>query len=195
MTEVPPFSQSGDTLFANMYAAYDKLSDPMKQLLSGKNAINRRPPAFVGKNESARKHVSSHPVVRTHPLTNWQMLFVNEPFTAHIEGLSFYESKYVLDFLNHHIQRSAEFQTRFNWQKNSVAIWDNRAVQHIAVWDYWPYAREGRRVAVFGGETPYYSPEGRSQADTYAGGKKPPVWNRGQGMRGAKGGTGPRNGN
>jgi alpha-ketoglutarate-dependent taurine dioxygenase len=162
MEKVPP--SGGDTLYANMYAAYDKLSPPMKKFLEGKTAITRRGTRkYRGNLEQGRHTACSHPVIRTHPVTGWQMLFTNEPCSVHLDGHSALESEHILRFLAQHIEKSAEFQIRLHWEPNSVAIWDNRAVQHQAIWDYWPAERRGRRVAVMGSK-PYYDPNGRSQA-------------------------------
>jgi len=81
-----------------------------------------------------------------------------------------------------HVEKGVEFQIRFHWEPNSVAVWDNRAVQHIAVWDYYPHPRAGKRVAVFGAEKPYHDPLAGTQAEAYVRddptGKLPPNWGR-----------------
>jgi taurine dioxygenase len=88
-------------------------------------------------------------VVRTHPVTKRKALFVNEGFTTQINELSEEESRAVLDFLFAHSTKPA-FQVRFRWRPHSVAFWDNRAVQHIAMWDYFPQVRSGSRVTIRG---------------------------------------------
>lgn len=75
------------------------------------------------------------------------------------------------------MDKGVDFQIRFHWEPNSVAIWDNRAVQHQAVWDYWPSVRDGRRVAVKG-DQPFYRTEGGSQTEAMMGNKAPPSWSR-----------------
>ena len=168
-------TSGGDTLFANMYAAYDKLSPRMKHVFDGMTASNRRLKTTLKKEVVARDEVSSHPVIRTHPVTGWQMIFANAVFTTHIDGLSMQESSVLLRFLREHIEQGVEFQIRFRWEPSSVAIWDNRAVQHHAVWDYWPESRVGRRVAVEGTK-PYFEPKATTQ--TAAFGRVPPNWQR-----------------
>ena len=140
-------------------------------------------PAHSKVGEPDRNAINSHPVIRTHPLTHWQTLFCSESFTAHIEDCSIYESKAFHAMLVQHVEKGVEFQIRFHWEPNSVAVWDNRAVQHIAVWDYYPAPREGRRVAVFGGEKPYHDPLAGSQAEDLLAmegndAKLPPNWRR-----------------
>jgi taurine dioxygenase len=97
---------------------------------------------------------AEHPVVRTHPETGRQALFVNSGFTTRIVGLTREESRALLDFLFRHVERP-EFQVRFNWRRNSIAFWDNRCTQHYAVFDYWPQVRHGVRVTVVG-DRPFY---------------------------------------
>jgi taurine dioxygenase len=92
-----------------------------------------------------------HPVVRTHPSTGRRCLYVNAIFTSHIEGMPQDESKQLLDFLYRQAD-VPEYQCRFHWQKNSIAFWDNRAVQHYAASDYDPQRRVMERVTVIGDE-------------------------------------------
>jgi len=140
----------GDTVFSNMFLAYVALSDRMKHYLDGLTATHdaRRvfghiaPPGTVFP-------LSSHPVIRTHPVSGRKAIFVNKQFTASIDNLPKAEGDAVLDFLCHHVQRP-EFQCRFRWQPHSIAFWDNRSVQHSAIWDYSPHTRSGFRVTVAG---------------------------------------------
>ena len=165
-TEEPPFGSilrlftvpdsGGDTLFASMYAAYDALSGPMKTLLQGLTAIHDGGPYYRGVNalldrdDSGREYPSAeHPVVRSHPLTGRKAVFVNEIFTTRLVGLPTAESDAILDFLFRHVKRG-EFQCRFRWESNSIAFWDNRWTQHLAIWDYWPQIRSGYRVTIKG---------------------------------------------
>jgi taurine dioxygenase len=90
-----------------------------------------------------------HPIVRTHPVTGRKGIYVNSGFTTRIEGLSNTESRSILDFLFEHIA-TPEFHCRFRWRNNSIAFWDNRCVQHRALWDYRPHVRSGHRVTVKG---------------------------------------------
>jgi taurine dioxygenase len=92
---------------------------------------------------------AEHPVVRTHPVTGRQALFVNRMFTTRIVQLKRIESDTLLEMLYRHIE-NLEFQCRFRWQPNSVAFWDNRCVQHQALWDYYPHRRYGHRVTIAG---------------------------------------------
>lgn len=153
--EVLP-DQGGDTLFSNMYAAYDALSEPMKTMLGKLKATHdggynyRDRAAKAGKDVSHRTYpVHSHPVVRTHPETGRKCLYVNAAFTTHIDDIPEDESRAILDFLFSHVAK-AMFQCRFRWQPNSIAMWDNRCAMHHAIWDYYPQVRSGRRVTVRG---------------------------------------------
>jgi taurine dioxygenase len=149
-------SCGGDTLFASQYAAYDALSPRMKVYLEGLTAthsgdhIYRRNNALMGIPESGKVYPkASHPVVRTHPVTKRKALYVNGEFTTHIDGLPKDEGREILDFLCE-ISTREEFQVRFRWHSHSVAFWDNRCVQHQALWDYYPQTRSGRRVTIKG---------------------------------------------
>jgi len=82
-------------------------------------------------------------------VTRRKALFVNGHFTTHIDGLPEEEGRALLRFLCKHATRE-EFQVRFRWQPHSVAFWDNRSVQHLAIWDYYPQVRSGRRVTIKG---------------------------------------------
>jgi len=98
------------------------------------------------------RHISVeaiHPVVRTHPVTGRKALFVNWGFTTHIIGLEPDESRALLDFLYQHLAHP-NFQCRFRWRENSIALWDNRCVQHTGTADYQPNIRSGHRVTVVG---------------------------------------------
>ena len=146
----------GDTLFANMYAAHEALSDRMKALLDGLTAIHDGGPYYgevnrlSARDDGGREYPSSeHPVVRTHPVTGRKALFVNQMFTVRIAGLPPGDSEAVLDFLFRHVQRP-DFHCRFRWRENSIAFWDNRCTQHHAIWDYFPHVRSGYRVTIRG---------------------------------------------
>ena len=146
----------GDTLFASMYAAYEALSEPMKDFLQGLTAIHdgapyyRRVNALLGRQDGGRDYPrAEHPLVRTHPVTGEKAIFVNELFTTGLVGLSQAEADAILGFLFRHVQRG-DFQCRFRWRKNSMAFWDNRCTQHLAIWDYFPETRSGYRVTMKG---------------------------------------------
>jgi len=165
-TEEPPLGSilrlftvpesGGDTLFTSMYAAYDALSGPMKTLLQGLTAIHdggpyyRETNALIGRDDGGREYPQAeHPIVRSHPVTGRKAVYVNEIFTTRIVGLPRAESDAILDFLFRHVQRG-EFQCRFHWEPHSIAFWDNRWTQHLAIWDYWPQTRSGYRVTIKG---------------------------------------------
>jgi taurine dioxygenase len=160
--EVP--AVGGDTLFADMYAAYENLSDEVKAKIDGKNALHdfahfRVAMRKRGLNEEQieefnKKYPSvEHPVVRTHPETGRKALYVNAAFTQYIVGMDRAESDKLLKHL--YAQASIpEYQCRFHWEKNSLAFWDNRCSQHYAVSDYWPALRRMERATVIG-DRPY----------------------------------------
>ena len=146
----------GDTMFANMYLAYEALSKPMQVFLGGLKAFHESEHFYKGryqnKNEvDMNKEYPSaiHPIIRTHPETEKKAIYVNKFFTTRIEGLADQESKLILDYLFTHIEKT-EFQIRYKWNKNDMAFWDNRCTIHKALWDYFPNERKGRRVTIKG---------------------------------------------
>jgi taurine dioxygenase len=146
----------GDTMFANMYLAYEALSKPMQVFLGGLKASHESEHFYKGryqnKNEvDMNKEYPSaiHPIIRTHPETGKKAIYVNKFFTTRIEGLADQESKLILNFLFSHIEKT-EFQIRYKWNKNDMAFWDNRCTIHKALWDYFPNERKGRRVTIKG---------------------------------------------
>ena len=158
MLEKP--ENGGDTLFSDMYAAYDDLSDEVKQKLEGAVAVHD----FVGfrkrliKEGKTPKEIDAfnkkfpmpeHPVFRTHPDTGKKVIYVNRAFTQYIKGWEENESKDMLDFLYSRAS-TPEYQCRFAWENNSIAFWDNRACQHYANSDYWPQVRRVERVTIVG---------------------------------------------
>ena len=153
----PP--KGGDTLFANMYAAYEALSDRMKAYLEGMTAIHdgehvyRGLFTYKGVTDKPVYPRAEHPVVRTHPVTGRKCLYVNTGFTSTLVGVPRDEGDAVLRYLYQHMENPL-FQCRFRWRDNSVAFWDNRCAQHRAMWDYWPHSRSGHRVTVKG-DKPY----------------------------------------
>jgi taurine dioxygenase len=162
--DVPPFG--GDTLFANQYLAYERLSDGMKKMLDGLRAVHSdryvAGPA-VGRNARMSTKLrddmewheteSLHPVVRTHPETRRKALFVNHSYTIRFEGMTEAESKPLLEFLMEHGNRP-EFTCRFRWRQGSIAFWDNRCTKHLAINDTGPFGRRMRRVQLCG-DRPY----------------------------------------
>jgi taurine dioxygenase len=149
MHELPP--SGGDTMFANMYAAYEALSTPMREFLSGLSAWHESEHVHRGTLGHAAKEYprALHPIVRTHPVTQRKCLYVNSGFTTRIDGLAENESRAILDMLFDHV-RTPEFHCRFRWRPKSLAFWDNRCTQHYALWDYFPQKRLGYRVTVCG---------------------------------------------
>lgn len=147
--QTPP--RGGDTLWANMYEAYNSLSATFKELLLPLDAIHAANySGFYGDHAPQRENPSAiHPVVRTHPVTRKQALYVNSGFTRRIKGITSSESEALLTLLFDHV-KNPNFHCRFQWQPHSVAIWDNRCTQHMAVWDYYPATRSGVRVTVQG---------------------------------------------
>ncbi|PIG87834.1 tfdA family taurine dioxygenase [Aspergillus arachidicola] len=105
-----------------------------------------------------------HPVVRTHPVTKWKTLYVNENFTKEIVGLEKRVGDGILDALYRTVAEGYEFQVRWKWTKNAVAIWDNRATFHTGIFDYFPHLRHGLRVAPQA-EKPYLDPESRTRKE------------------------------
>ena len=146
----------GDTLFSNMYAAYQSLSDRMQSFLDGLTALHRSEHVHKGRyglKETLRDEnypEAIHPAVRSHPVTGRKGLYVNASFTTRIMELSSAESHDILQMLCNHIARGVHFQCRYRWENNSVAFWDNRCVQHHAAWDYYPNIRNGYRVTIQG---------------------------------------------
>jgi taurine dioxygenase len=158
--EVPPVG--GDTLFADMHAAFTLLSPEMQRFVSGLTAVHDIARVFAGRLGKSTEELHAkyppmeHPVVRTHPETGQPCLYVNTAFTSHIKGLSARESA---DLLAHLYAQAAnpEIQCRFRWQPGSIAFWDNRSSQHFAASDYFPARRVMERVTVAGCR-PYYRP-------------------------------------
>ena len=156
--EVPP--AGGDTLFANMYLAWETLSEGMKRLLQGLVAVNSSAAADVSRTREdrlkdsaradARKEYSAvHPVVRVHPETGRRALYVNVAHTVRFEGMTEEESAPLLQYLYRH-QVRPEFTCRFRWRPGSLAFWDNRCAQHNAINDYQGHRRLLHRVTLAG---------------------------------------------
>ena len=149
-------SCGGDTMFNDMYAAYEDLSDPIKDLIGGLSALHSSEHIYKGRYSDRGKQDADidcpeavHPIVRTHPETGLKSLFVNRTFTTKLLGLSDSESDAVLAMLLEHAEQ-IKYQIRFRWELNDMAFWDNRCCMHRAIWDYWPEERKGRRVTVKG---------------------------------------------
>ncbi|MGW6792676.1 TauD/TfdA dioxygenase family protein [Streptomyces chartreusis] len=152
----------GDTLWADMAAAYEGLSADIRELIDGLTAIHEIPRVSddaqgeVARNiraARARHQPVEHPVVRTHPETGRKLLYVNAVFTRGIVGFTQEESRDLLDLLFRQAAHP-EYQIRFRWEPGSIAFWDNRATQHYAVSDYYPDFRLMERVTIIG-DRPY----------------------------------------
>jgi taurine dioxygenase len=147
----------GDTLWASMSAAYDALPNGWKEQLEGLEAIHDMgtfrndfyKEGGIDSVNSALKKVGSavHKIIETHPISGLKYLNVNQSFTRNIINESQGPSDHILQFLYQHISKP-EFQVRFHWEDNSIAIWDNRITQHYAVCDYLPELRHMQRVTV-----------------------------------------------
>lgn len=157
ITETPE-AGGGDTLFADMYLAYQMLSEPMKRFLEPLTAVHDGAIPYVGSYKSKAPEGgyprSEHPVVTTHPESGRKVLYVNSGFTSHIVGMSRPESNAILAMLYRLIDATPRLYCRVAWEPNTLTFWDNRCTQHHAVWDYWPHSRYGERVSILGDEAP-----------------------------------------
>jgi taurine dioxygenase len=169
--EIPPLASmlyiretpecgGGDTLYADMYMAYELLSDPMKRFLEGLTAIHDGAGPYseqqalgIGSPDSDFPQ-TEHPIVVRHPETGRKLLYVNSGFTTRIVGLSRAESRAVLDMLFHHVEATPKLCCRVHWTPNTLTFWDNRCTQHHAIWDYYPHRRIGGRVSILGDVAP-----------------------------------------
>jgi alpha-ketoglutarate-dependent taurine dioxygenase len=163
---LPP--TGGDTLWASCYEIYDRLSPAMQVFLEGLTATHDAK-FFLEEAERLgnplRKGIRGnplnqgdsltavHPVIRTNPVTGWKSVFVNKGFTRRINGVTKDESDMLLHYLFDLVVQNHDAQVRFKWNKNDLAIWDNRSNLHCATYDY-VEARAGDRVASVG-ECPY----------------------------------------
>jgi taurine dioxygenase len=159
--ETPP--HGGDTIFANTEAAYEGLSDGMRRLLDGMTAMHSAKRSYGSSGRFSQVKVQGmaidageegdgeveHPVVRTHPETGRRGLYVNPVYTIRFKDMSEAESAPLLDFLNDHCHRP-EYTCRFRWRPGSVAFWDNRCTQHLALNDYDGFRRRMQRVTLRG---------------------------------------------
>jgi taurine dioxygenase len=148
----------GDTLFANMNRAYETLSEPLQRFLEGLTATHDQRQDLVRYGIELPSEIvcpmTDHPIVVRHPETRRKLLYVNEGFTSRINGLSPKESRALLDLLFDHIASRPDLHCRVRWDANTVTLWDNRAVQHHAVWDYAPASRSGERVSICSTDKP-----------------------------------------
>lgn len=156
--EVPRYG--GDTLFADMVAAYEGLPADLREQLDGLEAVHDFSFSFGrALDEETRKKrqqefpAVAHPLIRTHPVTGRKAIYACKVFTSHIVGLPEDESRALLERL-YDEATVPEYQCRFRWEAGSVALWDNRSVQHYASNDYWPQRRVMERAAIVG-ERPF----------------------------------------
>jgi taurine dioxygenase len=147
--EIVPES-GGDTLFADMYRAYQSLSPALQNFLPTLTARHDAPPVFGGGRTDAQPLSTTHPVVRTHPLSNRRALYVNSGYTKKIVELTDRESEALLRLLFDQIAYNVDHQIRVRWQPGTVVLWDNRCVQHHAAFDYYPAVRHGYRITTIG---------------------------------------------
>jgi len=152
MRELP--TVGGDTLFANMHEAFDGLSAPIQKLVCSLTAFHdgRKDLANYGVELKADQDYPSatHPVAPLHPQTGRRLLFVNPSFTVRICELGPAESDALLNFLYRHVANQPRLHCRVRWEPGTIVLWDNRSVQHHAVWDYYPETRIGERVTIQG---------------------------------------------
>ena len=156
--ELPPVG--GDTIFASMIMAYEALSPGMRRMLDGLTAVNSadKGDAAATREELRRQRpkdqgdvvtTAEHPLIRTHPETGRKAVFVNPGHTVRIGGLTEAESAPILEYLYAH-QRRPEFTCRFRWRVGSLALWDNRSVQHYPLNDYHGHRRAMQRITLAG---------------------------------------------
>lgn len=158
--EIPPYG--GDTLFANMYQAYESLSPGLQSLLGGLTGISsaEKDNAFLrgdhldsgdmsGTSAKQSGYLAEHPVVRTHPVTGRKALYVNSAHTVGFKGMTADESAPLLGYLLDHLCRE-EFTCRLRWEEGTLVIWDNRCSQHYPLNDYHGFRRVMHRVTIAG---------------------------------------------
>jgi taurine dioxygenase len=157
LRQCPEFG--GDTVFADMGAAYDNMSDWLKRAVAGMRAEHRFDHGIRNYNKAvdqalidrimAQYPPTIHPVVQVHPETGRKILYVSLAYTSRILDVPSNESFALIKLLSDQ-NLVPEHQCRFRWRKNSIAIWDNRAVQHYACFDYMGEHREMHRVTILG---------------------------------------------
>lgn len=157
ITETPEVG-GGDTLFADMALAYELLSPTLRAFLETLTAVHDGAIPYRGAYNAPTPEggwpKNEHPVITVHPVTDRKILYVNPGFTSHIKGLTPKESRSLLDLLYEHTATTPRLICRVQWRPNTLTLWDNRVVQHHAVWDYWPHSRYGERVSIVGTERP-----------------------------------------
>lgn len=150
-------SVGGDTAFSHQGALLRSFSDTMQTFFRSLKARHSGDLPWRGGYKSVDPKMyprNLHPMVRTHPVTGEDALYVNSGFTDRIWDMEEFESDALLKMIFDRIAFGVEFQCRVRWEPNTVTFWDNRVVQHHACWDYFPEKREGWRVTTTG-ERPY----------------------------------------
>lgn len=151
--EGPPYG--GDTLWSSGYALYSSFSPFFQKYLESLYAVHSAVAQADGARAAGhtvrREPIETvHPVVRVNPATGWKSIYVNPGFTRRIVGVPKAESDAILSLLFHQLSENPDFQVRFHWEPNSIAIWDNRAVTHSATFDFWPHTRHALRATPHG---------------------------------------------
>jgi taurine dioxygenase len=128
----PPRGGGGDTLWSSQYAAYDALSAPMQKYLESLTSLHSshmqaEGSKAVGRPVRREPIVTEHPLIRSHPVTGWKSLFFNPGFVTKIVGIPKMESDVIISYLNEVVTTTQELHVRFQWGKDDVAFWDNRA--------------------------------------------------------------------
>jgi taurine dioxygenase len=153
-----PGNGGGDTMFANMSAAYQELSPAMQAVLAGKTAYHDGEIDLanygIRLKEGQSYPKATHPVITRHPESGLPILFVNGSFTSHINGFERWESDMLLQGLHRFVATNPRIQCRVRWTQNTLVMWDNRSAQHHAIRDYAGYARYGERVSIVDGVRP-----------------------------------------
>ncbi|KAI9301883.1 hypothetical protein BJ944DRAFT_168303 [Cunninghamella echinulata] len=168
MDVVPPVG--GDTLWASGYSAFDRLSPTFQKFLEGLEAVHSGQFQFDEAHRNGhvnrRDHVeTTHPLVRTHPVTGWKSLYIQPLFTKRIVGLQKHESDAILKLLYDHIYGGYDFHVRLKWEVNTVAVWDNRITHHNPIFDYLDIgARHGWRTTPMA-ERPFFDPNSKTRKE------------------------------
>ncbi len=165
-------ARGGDTLWCSMYAVHDALPAELRRRLAGMTAQHSIEAFSGGIHDTedgarVRKVIAewppfTHPVIRTHPETGRDALFVNEVFTTRINELDEAASAALLGEL-FALVKKPEFQVRYRWRENTIALWDNRCTQHYGVADYFPQQRRMNRVTI-AGDRPFFRTESAAQS-------------------------------
>lgn len=165
----PPAGGGGDTLWSSQYAAYDVLSPFMQTYLKSLSALHS---ADMQANDSKalgrpvrRDPITTiHPLIRTNPVTGWNALFFNPGFVTKIVGIPKAESDAIVKYLTDVVATTQEMHARFQWNKDDVALWDNRTTTHSASYGFTPHRRHAIRVACHA-ERPVLEATGKSQEE------------------------------